>query len=143
MAYRVSWMAPGRVILARMYGVITLDEITQSNEAYMELLKDGEGMVHTIADLSKIEKFPLNLPQIMKAMKIDRERETGWMVIIQKPNPVLQYIAAMMAQIAVKQIRFRTTTGIPSAIQFLLEQDQSLNPGAFNMDWLTQQEASS
>ena len=131
MGCQVSWHVPQRVIFARMYGVVTLEDVTQSNQDYMELLHSTDERVHTFVDLTGIEKFPLNIPQIMKAMKVDRHREPGWMLIIQKPNPVLQYVATMIGQIAVKQIRFRIMKDVPSAVQFLLEQDPTLDASAF------------
>lgn len=132
MPYQVSWYVPGHVILARMYGVVTIEDITKSNDEYMKLLHSVEGRVHTLADLSDVEKFPLNIPQIMKAMKVESERETGWMLIVQKkPNPLLQYVAAMVGQISVKKIRFRILSDIPSAVQFLLQQDPTLDPSTF------------
>ncbi|HLU11988.1 MAG TPA: hypothetical protein VK003_20095 [Oceanobacillus sp.] len=141
MPYQVSWYVPGHVILARMYGVVTIEDITKSNDEYMKLLHSVEGRVHTLADLSDVEKFPLNIPQIMKAMKVESERETGWMLIVQKkPNPLLQYVAAMVGQISVKKIRFRILSDIPSAVQFLLQQDPTLDPKTFPA--LTQQETS-
>lgn len=138
MPYQVSWCIPQRVIFTRMYGVITLEEVTQSNNAYMELFQSCDERVHSLVDLSKIEKFPLNIPQIMKAMKIDHEREPGWVIIVQKPNPILGHIATMIAQIAIKQIRLRVMNDLQGAIQFLLEQDATLDPKAFSA--LTQQE---
>jgi hypothetical protein len=141
MPYQVSWYVPGHVILARMYGVVTIEDITKSNDEYMKLLHSVEGRVHTLADLSDVEKFPLNIPQIMKAMKVESERETGWMLIVQKkPNPLLQYVAAMVGQISVKKIRFRILSDIPSAVQFLLQQDPTLDPKTFPA--LTEQETS-
>jgi hypothetical protein len=114
-----------------MYGVVTLEDVTQSNDIYVELFQSTDERVHSLVDLSQVDKFPLNIPQIMKAMKVARDREPGWVLIVQKPNPVLQHIATMIAQIAIKQIRLRMMKDIPSAVQFLLEQDPSLDPAAF------------
>jgi hypothetical protein len=49
----------------------------------------------------------------------------------------------MVGQIAVNHVRLRTMADIPSAIQFLLERDATLDANAFNASHTTEQEATS
>jgi hypothetical protein len=132
MPYQLSWYVPKRVICYRLYGVLTLDDVSRSSLDYLEMLDSSDAEVHTLADLTQLERFPPNLAEIGRTLQQKLAEIRGWVLVVQKANPMLQYAIAMGAQMMLKNARLRIEHELRPAIQFLLEQDSTLDANAFN-----------
>lgn len=97
MPYQLSWGIPNHLISYQLYGELTLDEVTQSSLDYLEMLKRSGAEVPTVVDLSRLEKFPTNLHQIVTAVRFKSEDIRGWVLVVHQANPMVQYAIAMTA----------------------------------------------
>lgn len=122
MPYQLSWHIPNRVIAYQFYGNLTVDEIIESAHEYLEMLKCGT-RVDTLVDLTELNRFPNNLSDAAKVLQHRFDEIRGWVLVVQKANPMLQYMVAMGAQMMLKRARLRIESDVPSAIRFLTEQN--------------------
>lgn len=139
MPYQLSWYIPRRIISYRLYGVLTLDEITQSALDYLEMLKCGKAEVYTLLDLTQLDRFPANLAELARTLQHRFGEIQGWVVVVQKANPMLQYSVAMAAQMVLKNAHLRIESDIPTAVEFLLKQNATQDANAFHSQSLIEQ----
>lgn len=126
MAYQLSWCVPHHVIRYRLYGNLTLDEVTQSSIDYIEMVKSTDADIHTIVDIAQLETFPTNLHQVVTAVRFKAEDVRGWAVLVYPANPMVQYTMAMTAQMVLKHAKLRVANDMQEALDFLREKDAAL-----------------
>jgi hypothetical protein len=137
MPYQLSWCVPHHVIRYRLYGDLTLDEVTQSSIDYIEMVKSVDGEVHTIVDIAQLEKFPTNLHQVVTAVRFKPEDIRGWAVLVHQANPMVQYTMAMTAQMVLKHPRLRVVNDVQAALDFLREKDSMLDLNGMDIQFST------
>jgi hypothetical protein len=123
MAHQTSWYIPRRVVLQRLYGTLTIEELKQINSEFEQCLNEGIPMVHVLVDVSGVERYPIKLHEIAQAMQHGDERE-GWVMLI-GANPILKFLGSAITQLA--KLRFRTFNTVEEAFEFLKQQDYTLS----------------
>jgi len=125
MPYQTNWCVEQRVILTRYTGTIVAEDIHGQIEETRALIEQGRPLIHSIIDLSQIDKWPpLNTVNEFRAMEIDAVREhMGWSIIVAN-NVVLKFGSALFAPIF--KLRQRIFSTLDEALDFLQENDPTL-----------------
>ena len=124
MPYQIDWYIEGRVIIEEVYGNVTIDELVRFNAEVTTLISEkGVPPVHVIVDLTRVEKYPPSLREIMGTMRKNDSAKVGWMLIVTE-SPVMRFIASTIFQLA--RLKLRTFPTLPQAQQFLAENDDTL-----------------
>jgi hypothetical protein len=123
MSYEISWYHEKRVLLVRIQGELTLEDMRQCSDAIYETLDLGTAPTHVIADLREIGHFPASLIALKNAARYLTHPKIGWIVVIGGPM-----LAQMFAGILTRttRINYHAAKTIEEAIQLLFEADPSL-----------------
>src|SRR5690349_20430723 len=113
MPYKIEWYVEGRVILEEAYGDVTVEELVSFNAEVTSLIaNEGIAPVHVIVDLSKVEKYPSSLREVLGTMRQKNPEKVGWMLIVTE-SPIMRFIASTIFQIA--RLRLRTFSTLAQA----------------------------
>jgi hypothetical protein len=124
MPYRIEWYIEGRVILEEAYGNVTIDELVRFNAEVTTLITEkGVPPVHVLVDLTRVEKYPSSLREIMATMRKNDPSKVGWMLIVTE-SPIMRFVASTVFQLA--RLKLRTFATMAQARQFLAENDDTL-----------------
>ena len=125
MPYQTGWYVDKRVILTRYTGIIGVEDIHGQIDETHTLIEQGTPLIHSIIDLSQIEKWPpLNVVNEFRSMNIESVRERiGWSIIVAN-NVVLKFGSALFAPIF--NLRQRIYSTLDEALIFLQENDPTL-----------------
>jgi SepF-like predicted cell division protein (DUF552 family) len=124
MPYRIQWYVEGRVILEEAFGDVTIEELVRFNaEVTALIVNEGIAPVHVIVDLSKVEKYPSSLREVLGTMRQKNPEKVGWMMIVTE-SPVMRFVASTVFQLA--RLKLRTFATMQQAKMFLAEIDESV-----------------
>lgn len=125
MPFKVAWYVENRVILTRYTGVITVDDIHLQMNQTKELIHQGTPLIHSIIDLSQIEKWPpLNVVNEFRSTDISELRtKMGWSIIVAN-NVILKFGTALFTPIF--KLRQRVFSTLDEALAFLQQEDSTL-----------------
>jgi len=121
-----QWMIDKRVIFGYAYDDLTNDEMLGHNNRMIELLDEGEPLVHAILVTHPETKLPT--PSIASGNRILSfigHRNLGWNIVVHNPNSIMAKLSIILAKIA--RARYRQFDNIDEAIQFLKEIDKSVD----------------
>ena len=76
-----------------------------------------------IVDLSKVEKYPPSLREVLGTMRQKAPEKVGWMLIVTE-SPIMRFVASTVFQIA--RLKLRTFATMPQAKAFLAEMDETV-----------------
>jgi hypothetical protein len=127
MPYSVSWVVPQRVLLQQFYGHVTLDDVHDLSAESRRYQNAGIPLIHSLVDLSSVEKYPTSLVAIRSAMTRQHDPDRiGWILLVGATNPILRFFASVITQVAGDKIRFRLMDTREQALAFLREHDSTL-----------------
>jgi len=125
MPYQTQWYVEKRIILTSYTGIIGVEDIRGQIDETHVLIEEGTPLIHSIIDLSQIEKWPpLSVVNEFRSMNIDSVRERiGWSIIVAN-NVVLKFGSALFSPIF--KLRQRIFSNLDEALAFLQENDPTL-----------------
>ena len=124
MPYRIQWYVEGRVILEEAFGDVTVEELIRFNAEVTTLIVDqGIAPVHVIVDLTKVEKYPSSLREVLGTMRQKHPEKVGWMLVVTE-SPIMRFVASTVFQIA--RLKLRTFATLQQAKGFLAEIDETV-----------------
>lgn len=127
MAYSVGWYIDKRVTYQRLYGHVTLEDVRDINAESIDISRNGIPLVHSVIDITGVQKFPTNLAAIREIMSIQTDGDAvGWVLIVGADNPVIRFIASVITQLVMEKIHFRLMDSMDAALEFLQEHDATL-----------------
>ena len=126
MPYQVSWYVDQRVIYCSAFGIATIEDIHGLNHEVQTRVREGQPLVHVVCDLKNIEKFPTNIAGMRKSLEqMDHER-MGWVIVVGAGNALLRFVASLITQFVIPNVRLRMFDTFEQAIDFLHEHDVTL-----------------
>ena len=126
MPYQVSLYIDQRVIYSRAFGNATIDDIHHLNHEVQTHVREGQPLVHVICELKDIEKFPTNIAGMRKSLEqMDQER-MGWVIVCGAGNALLRFVASLITQFVIPDVRLRMFDTLEQGIDFLREHDETL-----------------
>jgi hypothetical protein len=112
------------VVLEEAFGDVTIEELVRFNAEVTTLIAEkGIAPVHVIVDLSKVEKYPPSLREVLSTMRQKAPEKVGWMLIVTE-SPIMRFVASMVFQIA--RLKLRTFSTLAQAKVFLAEMDETV-----------------
>lgn len=122
MAYDMTWHTDKRIVMIRIYGELTADELIAINRKTGDYVEDGIPFVHLVLDVRDLEKYP----KLGDATKIDFATydEVGWTIIV-GASAILKFISSIVVQVT--GARYRMVSDVDEAIAFLQTNDSSLS----------------
>ena len=127
MPFEVGWYVENRVILTRYTGIIAADDIHEQMGQTKRLMLQGTPLIHSIIDLSQIEKWPpLNVVNEFRTTEIgDIRSKMGWSIIV-ADNILLKFGTSLFTPIF--KLRQRVFSTLDEALTFLQGADSTLPP---------------
>jgi hypothetical protein len=122
--YTIEWMIPGRVVLTTMWGEISIEDVHAISNGLKKFYEEGTPMIHSVVDVSRIEKYP-NLLELQRSGKVEmhNEERVGWTVIV-GTNRLIKFIVSMFMQFL--KLRFKMLDSQAEALAYLQEGDKTL-----------------
>jgi len=125
MTYQISWHLEKRILMVKMFGILTDEESTEISAINSRHLQEGTAPVHIIVDTTGLEKFPTNLRQNSQFMAYLRSPSLGWVIVIGLANNVLaKFAVSVISQVIHFQLSQRDS--IADALRFLEGHDSTL-----------------
>jgi hypothetical protein len=126
MPYQVSWYVDQRVVYFNAYGSATVEDIQKMNMETQNYVRAGQPLVHVLVDLSGLDKFPTNMAGMRQSLQqMDHER-MGWVVVCGAGNALLRFVASLITQFVIPNVRLRMFDTVQQGIEFLRERDSTL-----------------
>ena len=125
MPFSVEWFVENQVIYSEMWGNMSLEDIRQHSIACIECMSQTTRFVHMIVDLKSMQTLPLNAIQLRRAGTVLDQPNMGWMVLIAEDRSYM-YVVKLVMQMVTKT-RTRVVSSLDEAIEFLREQDQTID----------------
>jgi hypothetical protein len=92
MPFELSWQIPRRVVLMRVWGEVTLHEITAQDAALHEWLREVEGPVHLLGDDRKVTRAPYAIQGLRLTLRLLRNKKLGHVYTIGRTHPVAEFL---------------------------------------------------
>ncbi len=127
MPYEARWLKTKRVILERLYGNVTLDEVRHVNHELMSLYEQGIAPIHLICDLTGIETYPTGVADVRHTNNSLMTKDTGWVIIVTSDNPAIRFAAMAVSHVILVGVaQFRIFETFEPALAFLKEQEPDI-----------------
>jgi hypothetical protein len=126
MPYQVSWYVDQRVVYCRAFGNASIEDIHDFNHETQLYVRAGQPLVHVLCDLKNLDKFPTNIAGMRKSLEqMDHER-MGWVIVCGAGNALLRFIASLITQFIIPDVRLRMFDTVEQGVEFLREHDATL-----------------
>jgi hypothetical protein len=111
MPYTLEWYQPQRIILFKLVGKMSEEEVEQSSHnLYHDFLEPGQAPVHILYDSTDLTDYPRNLILVRHAAtKYMKHPKLGWLIIYGPDNLTLRFLGKVVSQIMRVQFRYVST----------------------------------
>jgi hypothetical protein len=126
MPAETAWYQENRVIIVRVQGELTLDDMAVVDRNIVNYVRQGapsSPLVHLIVNMREMTKMPVNLAQVHRTLTHLKEPALGWSVMVGM-SPVMRFVASTVIQMA--GARFRIVPTLEEGVAFLISQDESI-----------------
>ncbi|MDZ4766321.1 MAG: hypothetical protein SGI73_17405 [Chloroflexota bacterium] len=120
MPYTLEWLVERCLLLHRVYGDVTLDELHSMSNESRQLLESSTTTVHSLVDLTGIRSHPTQIKELTAAVNMNAPANLEWTLIVTESR-LLRFLGALLTQLA--RQRVATFPTIASAIQFIAARD--------------------
>lgn len=100
-----SWLVEERILLTRMIGVVTVEEMVASAERGTALIASGIAPVYSLVDMTELGSFPMKLGELNNVFKQPSDEKLGWIIVYGIPNRLVSFLASTFTQLIGKQFR--------------------------------------
>ena len=122
MAFSMSWYIPERVMLMKLSGQVTADDVKEMDQVVMDNRSFAGRMVHQCLDVTEMTKPP-SIGSLRQHTHVTGEGD-GYVIIIGTVNRIMEFVLLSIAQI--KNIRMIVVPTLDEAIEELRILDPSL-----------------
>lgn len=126
MEYVFDWKLPKRILVTKVSGNVSLDDLRQFNTELVRYLDDGDAPVHIISIGDNLHNIPTNIMQIKTVLSFVQHPHLGWIIIVkEKSNHVTEFIISISSQATGMQ--FQQVKSMTHAIESLKQHDDTLS----------------
>ncbi len=93
-----EWLVEGRVLMTRLKGNISVDEMLQSGQEGTALIESGSAPVYALVDLTAMEHFPTRLVDVKQISDQGTSPKLDHIIIYGIPNRFIAFLATMFTQ---------------------------------------------
>ena len=122
MGFSTSWYIPERVMLVKLTGQITTEDVKQINQLVLDSHSPDHHMVHQIVDITEMTKPP-GFGSLRQHAHTTQPGD-GHLVIVGRLNILLEFILNSISQ--AKNMRISVVDTLDEAIEELMSHDPSL-----------------
>lgn len=123
MPVTVSWLVPRRIVYEQFTGDVTVQDLRHNSELVAPMMAEGIPLVHTIIDVSAITSHP-GINEIRNSTSMDIYDNEGWRILV-GANAIAKFVGSIILQLMKR--RFRAFDTLEEALQFLADQDDTLD----------------
>lgn len=116
-----SWVVENRVMLTRLSGQITVEDMQASSRRGTAMIESGIAPVYSLVDASQIEHFPLKLNELKSITEEGSSDKLSWIIIYGIPNRLMSFLATTFAQVIGK--RYKVVNTQAEALAFIAQQE--------------------
>jgi hypothetical protein len=116
-----TWVVENRVMLTRLTGHITVEDMKASARRGTAMIESGIAPVYSLVDASQIEHFPLKLNELKSITEEGSSDKLSWIIIYGIPNRLLSFLATTFAQVIGK--RYKVVNTQAEALAFIAQQE--------------------
>lgn len=128
MAVNIDWFDENHVIFMQFQEFIAIDDLVEASYNGHAMSMLGDPPVHILVDGRKAKTFPMNAKQMSERLPEHPAPErVGWVLVVTPDNVLMRIITALFTHFEIMRGKFRLFTDMPSALEFLREQDSRLN----------------
>ncbi len=124
----VSWFLQDRILIYRFFGVVTLEEVTETSaqgRAYRDSVPSQT--VHTMYDTGALKELPINLRALTRvAQELLCRPAPGWIVTYNVNDCIVTMLANIVSRLL--SIPYYAADSEVQALDFLNAVDASLPP---------------
>lgn len=125
MPIEVSWYLADHILWTQYSGEVTLDEVRTSYRELVRLSAESpETVIHTLVDVRKATKLPLNLGAFQKIVREEvpqvQQSVPGWVILI-GDNQFFSFMATVIN--SVMKTRFRHVTTLEDGLRIIIRHD--------------------
>lgn len=128
MGSEYSWHIENRVILARVFGEVTEDDLREGDTAIQQLMAESPAeRVHIIFDATGVQRLAITVVQARNKLHYLQDPRLGWIVVFGLHGIMevtVQFIAGIISRVTGMQLRF--VSSMADARLFLKRVDVSL-----------------
>jgi len=116
-----SWLIKDRVMLTRLYGHISVEDMVRNAREGTAMIESGVAPVYSLVDASGIDQFPLRLNEMKSISEQGSSDKLGWIVIYGIPNRFISFLATTFVQVIGK--RYKVVATFDEALAFVNMQE--------------------
>jgi hypothetical protein len=100
MAIENQWLTDRRVLLTRLTGRLTIDDLAVSSEQGSTMIENGIAPVTCIVDMSGMDNFPVKPTELHALADGYRVDKLGLIILCGAQDPMVKFLAALYVQMA-------------------------------------------
>jgi hypothetical protein len=112
-----SWIVEDRVMLTRLIGHLTIEDMAANSQRGTIMIESGVAPVYSLVDASLIEHFPLKLNEMKGLTEQGSSDKLGWIIIYGIPNRILAFLATTFVQVIGKN--YKVVNTLEDALEFV------------------------
>ncbi len=124
MTYHFEWIVPERVILTRIEGNVSPEDVTAITLKSRDMILEGQAPIHCIIDVAQLINQPFSLSNLGQWTGNIPKGMVGWWVII-NPGKMAMFAITMVSKAL--HIKVKTATSVEDAIEILNKVDLTLS----------------
>jgi hypothetical protein len=115
------WIVENRVMLTRLVGQVTIEEMVESARNGTRMIEAGVAPVYSLVDASALEQFPLKLNEMRAISEQGSSDKLRWIVIYGIPNRFVSFLATTFVQVIRKH--YKVVGTLEEAMAFVEKQE--------------------
>jgi hypothetical protein len=120
-----SWIVEERVMLTRLIGHLTVEDMAANAQRGTIMIDSGVAPVYSLVDASLIEHFPLKLNEMKGLTEQGSSDKLGWIIIYGIPNRILAFLATTFVQVIGKN--YKVVNTLEDALEFIRNREGTLD----------------
>ncbi|NWF70145.1 MAG: hypothetical protein HXY40_13755 [Chloroflexi bacterium] len=124
MATQLRWLVEKRVILAHMWGNVTVEELREVNTRKLEFLRTGTAPIHDLLDTTGLKQYPVKLRDLESYLGYLREPAMGMLIFVKLDSAAARLLAKMLG--AVMGVRMGFADSLEEGYAALRQYDPTL-----------------
>ena len=120
-----SWIVEERVMLTRLIGHLTVEDMAANAQRGTIMIDSGVAPVYSLVDASLIEHFPLKLNEMKGLTEQGSSDNLGWIIIYGIPNRILAFLATTFVQVIGKN--YKVVNTLEDALEFIRNREGTLD----------------
>lgn len=93
-----EWYVEGRILVTRLIGTVTVDEMLASGDRGTIMIESGVAPVYSLVDVSQMDQFPTRLVDIKRIANQGGSDKMSKIILFGVANRFIHFLANMFTQ---------------------------------------------